>query len=68
MGYLNNDEYKIDILTEISNEYPKYSELPMNIQNSLLYQRIIHSIRFQNKIKKAKMYHSDVNKYYNSIN
>ena len=60
--YLNNEEYKIDILTEISNEYINYAELPMNVQNSLLYQRIIHNIRFQNKIKKAKMYHSDVNK------
>jgi hypothetical protein len=66
--YLNLDEYRIDMLTNLSDEYPKYSNLPINIQNSLLYQKIIHNIRFQNKIKNAKMYHSDVNKYYNSIN
>jgi hypothetical protein len=66
--YLNLDEYRIDMLTNLSDEYPKYYNLPINIQNSLLYQKIIHNIRFQNKIKNAKMYHSDVNKYYNSIN
>ena len=65
--YLNNDEYVIDTLTDICNEYPKYSNLPINIQNSLKCKKIIHSIRFKNKIKRAKIYHSEVNNYYNNI-
>ena len=52
-----NDEYKIDFLTEINNEYKNYYKLPETIQTSLLHQRIIYSIRFKNKIKKAKELH-----------
>ena len=53
-----NDEYKIDIVTEISNEYKNYYDLPETIQTSLLHQRIMYSIRFKNKIKKAKTLHN----------
>jgi hypothetical protein len=65
--YLKDDEYKIDILTEIINEYPDYFSLPVKLQDSVLYQRIIQTNRFKNKLEKAKILHQEINKYYESI-
>jgi uncharacterized C2H2 Zn-finger protein len=62
--YLKDDEYIIDILTEIINEYPDYYSLPQKLKDSVLYQRIIQTNRFKNKLEKAKLLHQEINKYY----
>ena len=62
--FLENDEYKVDILTELCNEFPEYSNLSMEEQDTVLYKRVIHDVRHKNKMSKAKIYHSKVNEHY----
>lgn len=61
--YLKNDDYKIDILTELSDEY-NFSDLTISNQEKLLYKRTIYNVRYENKIKTAKGYHLKVNEFY----
>ena len=61
--YLKNDDYKIDILTELSDEY-NFSDLSVLNQEKLLYKRTIYNVRYKNKIKIAKEYHLYVNEFY----
>jgi len=62
--YLKDDEYRVDILTELSEELPEYSQLSMEEQENMLHKRIIHNVRHKNKMIKAKLYHSKVNEHY----
>ena len=62
--YLTNDEYKIDILTELSEELEDFYTLSQEEQNIILYKRVIHNIRYKNKLEKAKEYHKNVIEYY----
>jgi hypothetical protein len=61
--YLKNDDYKIDILTELSEEY-NFSDLTISNQEKILYKRTIYNVRYENKIKIAKGYHLKVNEFY----
>jgi hypothetical protein len=65
--YLSNNEYKIDILTELSEEIENFNNLSQENQNKILYKRVIHNIRYNNKLLKAKKYHDNVNEYYKNI-
>ena len=62
--YLLDDEYKIDILTELSEELEHFSELPQEEQNKILYKRVVHNVRYNNKLEKATQYHNSVKEYY----
>lgn len=62
--YLKNDDERIDVLTELSTEFPDYSEMSVEDQETLLYKRIIHNVRHRNKMTKAKGYHLKVNEHY----
>ena len=62
--YLKDDDYKIDILTELSDEF-NFSDLSILNQEKILYKRTIYNIRYKNKIKIAKGYHLNVNEFYN---
>jgi hypothetical protein len=62
--YLADDEYKIDILTELSGELENFSGLSQEDQNNILYKRVIHNVRHKNKLVKAKQYHNMVNEHY----
>lgn len=66
-GYIKNDDYKIDILTELSDDFPDYSNLSIQDQETLLYQRIIHNVRHHNKIKKAMVYRDELNEFYKTV-
>jgi hypothetical protein len=61
--YLKNDDYKIDILTELSDEY-NFSDLTVSNQEKILYKRTIYNVRYENKMKTAKEYHLKVNEIY----
>ena len=45
-------------------EFPNYSELSVEDQETLLYKRVVHNVRHRNKMNKAKEYHTKVNEYY----
>lgn len=59
-----DDDYMVDILTDISNELPKYSDMSLNEKETILYKRIVHDVRNKNKITKAKQYHNKVIEHY----
>ena len=63
-SYLTDNEYKIDILTELSEELEDFYGLSQEDQNKILYRRVVHNVRHKNKIAKAKQYHNSVNEYY----
>lgn len=67
LGYVKNDEYRIDILTELSKEFEEYSNFPIDQQETLLFQRVIHNVRHHNKIKTARTFHMEMNEFYNKV-
>ena len=64
----NNDDYRVDILTSLSNELPNYSNLTIEEQETLLLKRIIHDVRHKNSLMKAKQYHNQVIEHYRLFN
>lgn len=63
-----DDDYRVDILTFLSNEFPNYSNLTLEEQETLLLKRIIHDVRNKNSIIKARQYHNKVIEHYRLFN